>query len=463
MNIYPAMKATMGRWVYYIVKMTMREVADSVKFANDIYDDKTLDQAIQRVLDESRAKTSIASYLINQPDRFFSSIVVAALKGNPTWYGVSMEDDARFALFKADPRLSETFGVLTFDGGQDYYALDGQHRLAAIQALVDSKSDLSSDAPEGFKDEEVSVIIVMPGEAESDEDFLRRYRRLFGNLNRYAKPMDNVTNIIMDEDDAFAIVTRVLIREHEFFRWTGREKDSARVKMLNGKNLKSSDTYFTSLEMLYDINTILLTTQGRKNRGWDEAGRDAKEFKRFRPADDVIESLSDELELYWDCLLEILPQLRDSAIDMRDHAASDDSETSDSALFWPIGQELVAELARDLLNRRLPDPSDPTRDSVLKALAPLSNVNWEMHDVPWRHIILIPDADDATVWKIRNEERKPAQRLCKRILTWQIGLEALDGDEVRELRRDWEMMLLPALTDDRKSELWEKIEDGGLR
>jgi hypothetical protein len=53
-------------------------------------------QAIQRVLDESRAKTSIASYLINQPDRFFSSIVVAALKGNPTWYGVSMEDDARF-------------------------------------------------------------------------------------------------------------------------------------------------------------------------------------------------------------------------------------------------------------------------------------------------------------------------------------------------------------------------------
>jgi len=463
MNIYPAMKASMGRWIYYIVKMTMREIADNVKFANDIYDDKTLDQAIQRVLDESRAKTSIASYLINQPDRFFSSIVVAALKGNPTWYSVSMQDDERFALFKGDARLRETFGVLTFDGGQDYYALDGQHRLAAIQALVDPKSDLSGDAPEGFKDEEVSVIIVMPGAAESDEEFLRRYRRLFGNLNRYAKPMDNVTNIIMDEDDAFAISTRALIREHEFFRWTGRAKDSPRVKMLKGKNLRSSDTFFTSLETLYSMNIVLLNTQGRKNRGWDEAGRDAKEFSRFRPSDEVIEDLTEELELYWDCLVETLPQLRDNAVDMRDHAASADSGTSDSALFWPIGQELLTDLARDLLNRKLPDPNAPTRESVLKALAPLGGIDWEMHSVPWRHILLIPDGDDETIWKIRNEERAQAQRLCKRIFVWLIGLEPLDGDEVRELRRDWEGMLLPALSDKRKSELWDLIEEGGIR
>lgn len=453
----------MGRWTYFIVKMTMREIAENVNFANDIYDDKTLDQAIQRVLDESRAKTSIASYLINQPDRFFSSIVVAALQGNPTWYGVSMEDDARFELFKDDERLSETFGVLRFDGGQDYYALDGQHRLAAIKALVDPQSDLARDAPEGFKNEEVSVIIVMPGEAESDEEFLRRYRRLFGNLNRYAKPMDNVTNIIMDEDDAFAIVTRSLIREHEFFRWTGRAKESPRVKMLKGKNLKSSDTFFTSLETLYAMNIELLTTQGRKNRGWDEAGRDAKEFSRFRPSDEAIEELTDEVQLYWDCLIKILPALRDNAVEMRDHAASGDTDTSDSALFWPIGQELVAQLARDLMNRRLPDPNAPNRDAVLEALAPLSDVQWEMHEVPWRHILLIPDGDDETIWKIRNEERSPAQKLVKRILTWQIGLEPLDGDEVKELRRDWENMLMPALSDQRKAELWEEIENGGVR
>lgn len=425
------MKAAMGRWEYYIVKMTMREIADSVKFANHIYDDKTLDQAIQRVLDESRATTSIASYLINQPDRFFSSIVVAALKGNPTWYAVSMEDDERFTLFKADARLSETFGVLTFDGGQDYYALDGQHRLAAIQALVDPKSDLSGDAPEGFKDEEVSVIIVMPGEVETDDEFLRRYRRLFGNLNRYAKPMDNVTNIIMDEDDAFAIITRALISEHEFFRWTGRQKESPRIKMTKGKNLKSSDTFFTSLETLYAMNMDLLKSAIRDNRGWDEAGRDAKEFARFRPSDDFVDNLSEEISLYWDCLLETLPDLSKNPVEMRDHAASDDTDTADLALFWPIGQELLAELARELLNRRLPDPNSPTRKAVVEALHPLSEVQWEMHSAPWRHLILIPDDPEQTNWKIRNEERAGAQKLCKRILKWQIGLDSLDAEEVK--------------------------------
>ena len=33
MNLYPAMKASMGRWHYFVVKMTMRELAESVKFA----------------------------------------------------------------------------------------------------------------------------------------------------------------------------------------------------------------------------------------------------------------------------------------------------------------------------------------------------------------------------------------------------------------------------------------------
>ena len=53
MELYPGMRAHMGRWSYFIVKMTMREVAESVKFASDVYNDFTLDEAIQRILKES--------------------------------------------------------------------------------------------------------------------------------------------------------------------------------------------------------------------------------------------------------------------------------------------------------------------------------------------------------------------------------------------------------------------------
>lgn len=461
MNLYPAMKASMGRWNYFVVKMTMSEVAESVKFAADIYDDRTLDEAIQRVLNESRVKRDIVTYLVRQPDRFFSSIVVAALDGNPKWYPVSIEDDERFSLFRGDARLNESFGILSFDGTQDYYALDGQHRLSAIKALVDTNSDVSVDAPQGFKTEEISVIVVVPDQAESHADFMERYRRLFGNLNRYAKAMDQVTNIIMDEDDVFAIITRRLITDHEFFTAPGRQKDSVRIKTTKGKNLRSTESFFTSLETLYEINARLLTSNDRLNAGWDADGSEESTFTRFRPDDEVIEALFNELVLYWSGLLDELPVLRNTPSEMRSHSVG--GELQDHVLFWPIGQELMADVARDLLNHRQSTPSKPTKESIATALSGLGKLQWSFHAAPWRHLLLIPDNEEMTSWKIRNEERKAAQILAKRIVKWQIGLDQLAENEVEELKDKWALMLLPALARERIEELWATIEDGAIR
>ena len=459
MNIYPAIKGTMGRWQYYTVKMSMRELADNVKFAADIYDDRTLDDAIQRVLDESRVKTDLVTYLIRQPDRFFSSIVVAALDGNPKWYPITMEDDERFMLFRDDERLTETFGVLSFDGTQDYYALDGQHRLAAIKALVNPSSDVSPDAPAGFKDEEISVIVVVPSEAETHEEFMTRYRRLFGNLNRYAKATDAVTNIIMDEDDAFAILTRRLITEHSFFSYSGRQRDSARIKTRKGKNLRSTDSYFTSLETLYAMNIALLSTRHRKNNGWNSEGvKEHKEFSKFRPEEEMLDSLFDELSMYWDALIEEMPVLTATPSSMRDHAApSGDGSTQDNFLFWPIGQELLANIARDLLDNLQKDATKPTPDSVRDAIGGLNDLTWDAHRAPWRNLVLIPDDVDSVSWRIRSEDRKSALTYTRLIFKWQLGLDELADDEVIALRKAWEALLLPALEESAIQELWDEI------
>ena len=56
MRIYPAIRAKMGDWQYYIVRMKMREIAHDVKLAHDIYKDKTLSDAVQRELGEKRVK-----------------------------------------------------------------------------------------------------------------------------------------------------------------------------------------------------------------------------------------------------------------------------------------------------------------------------------------------------------------------------------------------------------------------
>jgi DNA sulfur modification protein DndB len=451
------MQAHMGRWSYFIVKMTMREVAESVRFASDVYNDFTLDQAIQRILKESRVRKEIVTYLVRQKDRFFNSIVVAAIGGEPKWYPVSIEDDERFVLFRDDERLNTTFGILSFSGSQNYYALDGQHRLAGIKALVDRESDVARDAPEGFAEEEISVVIVVPDEADTDDEFRRRYRRLFGNLNRYAKAMDQVDNIIMDEDDVFAIITRRLITDHDFFKAAGPQRESHRIKTKKGKNLTRQDSYFTSLETLYEVNKKLLSSRSRRTAGWGEDGVDMKEFERFRPDEATIDELYAELVLYWDGMIAAVPELGNDPPTMRNHDATDEDEEQDHLLFWPIGQELVADVARDALDMFQDDPDTPTADSVDKALEGLGDLTWDLHRPPWKNLLLIPDAGSS--WKMRNEERKEALAVGGRILRWKLGIHELDSDAVAELREDWAEKLLPALDAEDVDSMWQSVLD----
>lgn len=468
MNLYPALRSTMGSWNYYIVKMSMRELAESVKFASEIYKDKTLDEAIQRVLKEKRVRGEITTYLKRQEDRFFASIVVAALEGNPMFYPVSISDQPEFALFKEDHRLNETFGVLKFDGTQRYYALDGQHRLAAIRTLLDSNDELSEGRPEGFENEEVSVIVIVPKHDESLKVFMQKYRRLFSSLNRYAKPTDHVTNIIMDEDDAFAILTRRLITEHEFFKWEGRQQESARIKTTPGKNLTYRDTFFTSLETLYEMNILLLSARSRggpkaPKTVWGPQSEPYRDFKRFRPDESFLNELYKELTMYWDGLLKEIPELRKDPKDMRVHSLTTDNdadnrEVSDSLLFWPIGQELLAEVARDLLDARLADPVVPTPEDVGTALQGLGTLEWRLHEPPWRYFLLTHDpANDR--WKMRSEDRTQAMRIAKRIQGWVLGIDPLDDDGIATLKVEWQSRLMPSKTDDEQDQMWEQTRE----
>ena len=254
----------MGDWDYYIVRMTMREVAREIQLASALWEDKTLSDAIQRVLDESRVKQQIVNFLSRRDDRFFASLVVAAIGGNPTWTPMKS-------------RFGDSFGELSFEVDPRYYALDGQHRLKAIQELMADPAG----APPGFPDEQLSIIVVVrEHQSVDDKLWLQRYRRLFSSLNRYAKPTDTDTNIIMDEDDIFAIVTRRLITDHEFFRSPHAEQRSFRV-LTKGKNLKSETSHFTSLQALYEVNKTLLMTTDRR-RKWGRK-QDVKIFLQFRP------------------------------------------------------------------------------------------------------------------------------------------------------------------------------------
>lgn len=431
-RFFPGVQARMGRWTYYLVKMKMRELHE-VKFASEMQEGSGLAEALQRDLDANRSSRQIVTYLQETPDRFFNSIVIAGIGGKPKWFPVDMAEDPRLAML-GDGELSSSFGVLRFDGTEDMYAIDGQHRLYAIKKMTDPTSDAYINRPKDFENEELSVVLVVPGDVEDRGEFLKRYRRLFSNLNRYAKPMDKATTIILDEDDAIAICLRNVFHDHEFFKTAGPERDSTIIDTRKGKSMRAEQVHFTNIETLYSMFETLLESRDRKNSGWDSENRKTNEFIRFRPDESTLESLTSELSHIWTALLEVLPVLKSPPYKMRNHSVAIDptaTEDRDHFLFWPLGQDVLAAVARSLL-----DDNGITGESklseIILALKPLQKVNWDLNFAPWIHLIIEPTASGN--WKMRDTDRTKVQTFSISLILGLLtpGLDETTLDEFKK-------------------------------
>lgn len=445
---YPALKMSMGTWDYYVVRMRMADVASSIKFAHEINQEKTLDTALQRVINKSRAGKLITNYLSSQPERFFNSLVVAAFNGNPTFFAVDITDDARFDMLRDE--LDDTFGVIRFSDKIETFALDGQHRLYGIKQLMNNESTENA-APPGFSDETISVVYVCPPSDVSREMFLKSYRRLFSSLNRHAKATDERTNIIMDEDDRFAIVTRKLLRENDFFRWS-HEDDSPKIDAETAnKNMPTGSNAFTNIVSFYHMNVTLL---------WDQYY--AQEYKKkpnliqLTPDENDVETLYLYLEKIWDALLNVLPVLKEDPVNMRKNGANGSDGKHDNLLFRPVVQlDLFAPLVRRLL-----DEADINEESSIeemeKALKVLILIPWSGQHNLWRDFLSIRNHDGK--WVMRNESRGACTKTAYSILLWLTGLEDLGEEQLDKLQEEWSALLDP-MNVEREKETFPELED----
>ena len=311
--------------------------------------------------------------------------------------------------------------------------------------------------PPDFDKDLLSVIVLVREDHDvSAEEWLRRYRRLFSSLNRYAKPTDRDTNIIMDEDDLFAILTRRLITDYDFFQAPSTDPNAFRVQT-KGKNLKETDEHFTSLQTLYDMTENLLCTHYRSRFGWSDDGSTID--KQIRPSEDAIDRYYEELVTYWDAIRQAIPDLHNTPRSMRSHDSdSRDDETHDHLLFWPIGQILMSKAVRIRLDRYFAD--EQGRGSVAEmaaALGRLAHVPWALHESPWRHLLLVK-LRGTTRWRMRSESRKQALDVAERILHWMILDDGLDEDGIEALRSDWETYLYPEPpADESVEDMWSHV------
>jgi len=434
--------------------MSMREVTAEVDFASSVFTEPTLSDHMQRPLRSTRVKKHIVGYLRSQNDRFFGSLVVAAVGGAPRWHPFEIPDDPASPVLAHGSVFSGYLGLLTFGDDPKYYALDGQHRLAAIRRIV--QSDQDHDFREAFSKETISVLVLFPsgaeGADEADSGWQQRYRRVFSSLNRWTKATGQVTNIIMDEDDRFAIVTRRLISEHELFRAPGPDSESFRVLTKSGQ-LKATSDHFITLKTLYDVNTHLLLSADRRALGqWDLKGQKALLLQQ-RPTEEELEGFFTELCAYWDGLLDVFPALGERRPSrMREHDSSKhDSGRTDHVGFWRIGQMVLVRLVREVLDQKMAGEVTPRR--VAAALKCMANVPLELHKVPWRHVLLV-GPDEGGAWKMRSEDRKPAENCCLRLCLWMSSV--LEANEAR-LRAEWENLLYPRPVASEVETLWQDI------
>ncbi|MET9950543.1 DNA sulfur modification protein DndB [Streptomyces sp. NPDC006339] len=353
----PAFEAKVGNWKYYSCLMSYAAVAREISFAHELGGNQDLGTMIQRGVGARTAE--ITDYLLTNENRFLGAIIVAAWGGAPEYIPLEMEKNSEYGDVLAG--VDRNFGVLTFDGTHQFFALDGQHRLKAIKDAVKRNPELGR--------EDISVIVVPHFD---DEAGRRRTRRLFTNINRNAVKTTAQENIALDEDDGFAILTRRLLDDHEFLGRKGVVQVFSKVGnegelKLATRQVGVTGTAWTTIGVLYDLLTDL-------GFGLHESMNKTSQ----RATDDILDESYEVLAKRIDELLAACGNMRER---YEAHAAPKDlrapkGRDGDGHPFMrPAVQVQIVRAARHIIEQNLLDWPELLRR--------LSELDWKMTSAPF--------------------------------------------------------------------------------
>ena len=127
----------MGSTNFFEAKMPARELVHGVRPArDDEWASMSIDERIQREPDRKRILTEIAPDIARVPDRFFGSVLVLVYRGEVHFESIK---DLGSKIPAAYRSVAADIGFLTIDGV--LVVLDGQHRLLALQHVVQGDVD----------------------------------------------------------------------------------------------------------------------------------------------------------------------------------------------------------------------------------------------------------------------------------------------------------------------------------
>lgn len=393
----PSLKGIMGDWVYYPTLMKLKDISERVNIAKEIYQSKTLSDMVQREIKENRGG-EIKEYLLKQEQRFFNSLIVAIYEGNPSWHEIThIESNNQHDNEDIPKDVVTGIGILSLNGKEKLFTLDGQHRLIGIKEAMIEDPRLG--------EEELSIIFIAH---RTGEEGMERSRRLFTTLNKNAIPVSKGERIALDEDDAMAITVRWLVTENSMFM----EK---RILNHPTDNIpKNNQTCLTTIGNLYDLLEILFTkiyiTSNKKSL---KAKKD--ELTKIRQADDI-------LNQHYVNACDYFQQITNSFLPLQEFVNSGNDypvvvekyrhSEGGSVLFRPMGLKILTEVIAALSEKYPPS----------ECFKMISKLPIDLTQNPYNGVI----------WDPSKKNIKRGRTLARNLLLYMLNHPPKDVNELHE-------------------------------
>ena len=376
-------KTQMGGTEAYVGSVTLEWFASQVRFASFLpllrnkynpdtdnieIDASSIDDIQQRPLDWSR-QAPLVQYLAARKNHKFPAIL--AVISQP-WV-----DDSKSTEWDSEGRAKKSttdFTSLDDDGklglldiseeNVTIYALDGQHRLMAVQGLMEilengklprykkdkaaannfititdliDKYQVEAEYLEQLPQEKIGIeFICAVAKGETREEARRRVRSIFVHVNLMAVPLSKGQLAQLNEDDGFSIVARKIAVSHPLLEQ--RDDRKPRVNW-NSATVASKSTVLTTLQALKEMSERYLE---HKYSHWKPLD---KGLIPMRPEDEELESATEDFYELFDNLA-ILPSYKlleheDTPMFRRFSFEKDGGEGN--ILFRPVGQMALAK------------------------------------------------------------------------------------------------------------------------
>lgn len=354
---FPALRCRMGDWTYYVTALSFADVAKWVVTpTSEVHHSQRLSEWIQRQIRGGHLR-GIIDYLRTQPERFFNALVLGVYKGEPSWVEIDVSERRALDQFEVSPsdfkESKGRFGYLQLAGTEKIFAVDGQHRAAAIKAAIQKSPNLGKDY----------VTAIMIGHKDSAKGRART-RRLFTTLNKTARRVNTAEIIALDEDNGGAVVTRRLVEDFRLLRLGEVVAFGAQASIP-----ESDRTSFTSIIALYNIVIDLASAV---------KGVDSKKIKSTTDSD-IVNRVEAVVRDFFEALVTSVEECDMVLGRHREISGKFRAKGSNHLLFRPVGQRAFAKATQWLVvNEGI---------GVHQAVARLSLVPMYLEVAPWTDIL----------------------------------------------------------------------------